>query len=57
MEWAVSLNFSLVYGILVMVTLEHDRELAELLAELEAKSRLMDDIDVAPSASISQKGT
>lgn len=37
--------------------LEHDRELAERLAELEAKSRLMDDIDVALSASMAEVTT
>ena len=37
--------------------LEHDRELAERLAELEAKSRLMDDIDVALSASMTEVTT
>ncbi len=34
--------------------LEHDRELAELLAELEAKSRLVDDVDAALSASMAE---
>lgn len=37
--------------------LEHDRELAELLAELEAKSRLVDDVDAALSASMAEVTT
>ncbi len=34
--------------------LEHDRELTELLAELEAESRLVDDIDTALSLSMTE---
>ncbi len=35
-------------------TLEHERELAELLAELEAESRLVDEVDAALSASMAE---
>ncbi len=38
-------------------TLEHDRELAELLAELEAESRLVHDIDTALSRSMAEVTT
>ncbi len=38
-------------------TLEHDRELAELLANLEAESALVDDVDKALSASMSEVTT
>ena len=34
--------------------LEHDRELVELLTELEVKSRLVDDVDAALSASMAE---